>query len=151
MKTLRQLDFDAMADRYTPVVGKIAREHRVRRPTARRWFIEMLKFLDVCSQTDSSQAPPVRVDKAWHTFILFTREYSEYCTRRFGSFIHHEPWESSDASAYEFTYLEAKARFGDLDRRIWPRPRSERSHWLTGGACGGIGGCGGGGCGGGGF
>jgi hypothetical protein len=36
-------------------------------------------------------SPSPIVDEAWHQFILFTREYAEYCNSVAGRFIHHEP------------------------------------------------------------
>ncbi|MDN3581264.1 hypothetical protein [Mucilaginibacter flavus] len=35
--------------------------------------------------------PTVEVDEAWHTFILHTRQYHDYCMVTFGRFIHHNP------------------------------------------------------------
>ncbi len=31
------------------------------------------------------------VDSAWHQFILFTREYTQFCNSFFGEYIHHAP------------------------------------------------------------
>jgi hypothetical protein len=31
------------------------------------------------------------IDQMWHTFLLFTKEYFEFCDRHFGFFIHHLP------------------------------------------------------------
>jgi hypothetical protein len=133
------------ADRLDQVVRRIARESHVRRSTAAGWFDELVKFLDVCASADEPVAPSPRVDKAWHVFILFTRDYRSYCAASHGAFIHHDPMETKDEEAYERAYLAAEARYGFLPRRIWPPPAS-RSGWGMGG-CGGVG-CGGG-CGGG--
>jgi len=35
--------------------------------------------------------PLALVDEMWHTFILFTRPYQEFCNRYFGFYIHHAP------------------------------------------------------------
>ena len=35
--------------------------------------------------------PSQAVDVAWHEFILFTREYHEFCERAFGYYLHHTP------------------------------------------------------------
>lgn len=32
------------------------------------------------------------IDKMWHTFILFTKEYSEFCDAFFGRMLHHIPF-----------------------------------------------------------
>ena len=31
------------------------------------------------------------IDEAWHTFLLFTKEYKEFCTFVFWKFMHHAP------------------------------------------------------------
>ena len=121
-------------EHYAHVIRRIAREERIRKRTATRRFLELLKFLDVCAQADGKVSPPKCVDGAWHCFILFTREYAEYCESHFGCYIHHEPAETADRVAYQRAYEEATARFGTLDRRIWPRPGERWLPWL-GGAC----------------
>jgi hypothetical protein len=35
--------------------------------------------------------PPLIVDEMWHIFILFSREYCDYCFGNFGGYIHHVP------------------------------------------------------------
>lgn len=45
--------------------------------------------------------PSQAVDDAWHEFILFTRQYDQFCNQAFGRFLHHTPAEamSSPTSA----------------------------------------------------
>lgn len=31
------------------------------------------------------------IDEMWHNFILYTRDYADFCNNFFGHFIHHEP------------------------------------------------------------
>jgi hypothetical protein len=38
------------------------------------------------------------VDEAWHAFLLFTREYEQFCRRAFSCFVHHEPAENRDGA-----------------------------------------------------
>ena len=33
----------------------------------------------------------VVIDEMWHNFVLFTREYAEFCDRYFGYYLHHGP------------------------------------------------------------
>ena len=33
--------------------------------------------------------PSQAVDDAWHEFILFTRQYDQFCRNAFGHFLHH--------------------------------------------------------------
>ena len=35
--------------------------------------------------------PSVAADALWHEFILYTREYKDFCRRAFGGFLHHSP------------------------------------------------------------
>jgi hypothetical protein len=37
------------------------------------------------------------IDEIWHTFILFTKEYQEFCNMLVGEYIHHEPNVQADA------------------------------------------------------
>jgi hypothetical protein len=38
--------------------------------------------------------PSQVVDDAWHEFILFTRQYQQFCERGLGRFLHHTPAEA---------------------------------------------------------
>lgn len=38
--------------------------------------------------------PSQAVDAAWHEFILFTRNYRNFCVRALGRFLHHTPAEA---------------------------------------------------------
>jgi hypothetical protein len=35
--------------------------------------------------------PSQAADELWHEFILYTKDYSQFCDRAFGSFLHHTP------------------------------------------------------------
>lgn len=41
--------------------------------------------------------PSFAVDQAWHEFILFTREYKEFCNQAFGRYLHHTPAEAMES------------------------------------------------------
>jgi hypothetical protein len=34
----------------------------------------------------------------WHTFLLFTMDYADFCERYFGHFLHHVPGEAATES-----------------------------------------------------
>lgn len=46
------------------------------------------------SQRKMIAMPSQVVDVAWHEFILFTREYRQFCSRGLGRFLHHTPAEA---------------------------------------------------------
>ncbi|WP_367608431.1 hypothetical protein [Legionella sp. W05-934-2] len=37
------------------------------------------------------------IDEMWHTFILITRDYADFCHRYFGEFMHHVPEVGDEA------------------------------------------------------
>lgn len=75
------------------VVHRFAHKHNVELLEASHIFDQLEDFLDTASKT--AMSPPATVDEAWHEFILHTKSYSEYCTHRYGRFIHHLPNSSS--------------------------------------------------------
>lgn len=74
-------------------------------------FQEVKKYLVVADCVRESTLPmfSARVDEAWHQFALFTREYSEFCTRFAGVYLHHQPTASHEAAD-----ARASASFSDF-------------------------------------
>jgi hypothetical protein len=119
---LTSLD-EVSAYRHPGVVGRYAKDHGASREEAEEVFREMLKWLYLCyrNATDFPDAQPVamfpelmKLDWMWHTFILFTRDYSTFCTDHFGYFLHHSP-EVEDGN--EAAPEEAEIR-GRLERQF---------------------------------
>jgi len=51
----------------------------------KRWFIigqELDKSIDMYSS---------EIDNFWHTLLLYTKNYAQFCNDCFGQFIHHDP------------------------------------------------------------
>ncbi|MBQ1027481.1 hypothetical protein [Micromonospora sp. C95] len=57
---------------------------------------QALAFLGTCATTTGLLGPSDLVDIGWHTFILHTREYADFCQRVAGRFIHHQPEPTSE-------------------------------------------------------
>lgn len=55
--------------------------------------------------------PSKAVDDLWHEFILYTRDYEQFCKRAFGRFMHHTPAVAMGPSAGR--------RVADGLRRAW--------------------------------
>ena len=63
------------------------------------WIIKELReyfHIQIAGINHSIGMPSKVVDVAWHEFILFTREYKQFCDDAFGRFLHHRPAESMD-------------------------------------------------------
>jgi|SRR5688572_15260138 len=55
--------------------------------------------------------PSQIVDDLWHEFILYTRDYKEFCAEAFGRFMHHAPAVAMDSATAR--------RIADGLRRAW--------------------------------
>lgn len=69
------------------------------------------------------------IDLFWHTHILYTRQYIDFCDRVFGEYIHHDPLDHENTSAvseivelYEYTMaVYDDILLGPLDEQFFPR------------------------------
>jgi hypothetical protein len=121
---LRQIDtFD-----YEPVKRKVGRDHGL--PSAKLTAgVENLKRYYAVALLDplNLHAVSKAVDPFWHSHILFTSEYENFCQFIFGQFIHHEPLDPTDGPKVEFvrklydhTLATYKKLFKSLDPEWWP-------------------------------
>ncbi|URM99322.1 hypothetical protein LUW76_36120 [Actinomadura madurae] len=84
------------ADLFGRLVARIASESRISTAEAERVLTQALGFLKACAlNPGAGLAPSKSVDVGWHTFVLYTREYAEFCYRVAGRFIHHTPDDQS--------------------------------------------------------
>ncbi len=85
---------EVMSYRFSHLLERITKEMKLSQEDAEELFDDMLKFLYICgtNATTKRYSPPPKIDEAWHTFILFTREYAKFCTEYFGYFLHHNPF-----------------------------------------------------------
>ncbi len=83
-------------------------------------FTEVKRYL-VLNDVDRSRTwkmYSLRVDEAWHQFVLFTVEYAAFCRRYFGRYLHHAPSNAPDPGvgprAPEATFTEFADRYREL-------------------------------------
>jgi hypothetical protein len=92
--TGRVLVSDEMFARLT---ARIAQDHPELAPDMPvRIMDQALAFLGTCATTIEALGPSKLVDIGWHTFILHTYDYAQFCERVAGRFIHHQPEPASD-------------------------------------------------------
>jgi hypothetical protein len=92
---------------------------------ARALFRELKRFFllgDACYP----QGVPMfsrRVDVAWHQFVLFTREYSDFCERFFHRYLHHRPtWiedRGDEPMGFETFAAIYESLFGERPPPVW--------------------------------
>lgn len=116
-------------DLFDRLVRRIVADQKLDKELAERIVDQSLAFLAACAtNTGAPLAPSDPVDIGWHTFLLHTRDYAEFCGRIAGRFLHHVPTEDGDPSA---TGPAARARLVRtmaaiesagflLDARLWP-------------------------------
>lgn len=75
--------------------ARITTEHPdIDQVAAERIMDQTAVFLATVGSHTEKLSPSALVDIGWHTFILHTREYAEFCRRVTGRFIHHEPHDT---------------------------------------------------------
>lgn len=92
---------------FTRLVERIMCDERMEEDLAERVMDQALAFLATSAASDEQLAPSPTVDIGWHTFLLYTREYSEFCDRVAGRFLHHVP---ADAEAPALSAVELNER-----------------------------------------
>ncbi len=112
---------DIMAYQNDRVLKRYEIDYQVDASEARRRFDGLKQFLFVCAVTPGYKVTSDAIDSMWHTFLLFTRDYREFCTSYLGIFINHEPFEIPSPESYVTTRNRAREIFGALDEALWPR------------------------------
>ena len=89
-----------LAYRHDGVVARYRRDHGGTEADAQEVFEGLLAFLYLSARSIELQDSEVvvgmypeilKLDWMWHSFILHTRDYADFCQRHFGFFLHHEP------------------------------------------------------------
>ncbi|MBX7205002.1 MAG: hypothetical protein K1X81_06225 [Bacteroidia bacterium] len=85
------------------VIHKFLESYSISFEEAEDLFLETKRWLWFCAKTTQNRLNGEKVvpllihkeltflDEMWHTFILFTKDYSEFCKKNFGFYVHHAP------------------------------------------------------------
>ncbi|BAU84117.1 hypothetical protein SLA_3203 [Streptomyces laurentii] len=99
-----------------------AAEYEMEPPLAEAVMDQGLAFLWTMGSTGKGDvmAPSRQVDPAWHTFMLHSQEYAEWCEAHFGRFLHHAPNSKirSLGLMLDVTELIRQAGFA-VDKTLW--------------------------------
>lgn len=102
------------------LIEKLVKDHMVDTPEeAEALFTEVKRYLVIAALDPerSWHMYSLRIDECWHQFILFTRQYIEFCTTYFGRYVPHAPSNSPDAGLaprQRTTFKEFNARYQEL-------------------------------------
>ncbi|RWD70273.1 hypothetical protein [Mesorhizobium sp.] len=78
---------------FSPLVKRYAKEYGLSQEESEEHIDEMCRFLCLAGLNHQPYSMMGPVDHAWHTFILFTKMYTEFCAAISGKYIHHNPGE----------------------------------------------------------
>lgn len=128
VEEVRRLASSELADRvlaHPPqafMIEKFCAEHDYSVEAAHEIFEETKRFLLIGELLDESLAPSLPVDLMWHAWILFTKDYHEFCAL-LGGYIHHRPIPSGSAEQppIEPTVAIMEAAYGSVDDLAWPQ------------------------------
>ncbi|MEX2090715.1 MAG: hypothetical protein WD989_01110 [Candidatus Paceibacterota bacterium] len=101
------------------VIGRFAKVNKVSREEAEEIFRELMKFLYVCSYIPASSPPSAIVDEMWHTFIMFTADYFQFCVDYVGRFLHHQPTDKPYIGNRPDMLEVATEAFGPVEEKYW--------------------------------
>ncbi len=79
------------------VVHKFVEKYNIPFEESNDIFTETLKWLWLSAngknllQEKIAKSSFLIIDKMWHTFLLFTKDYASFCQTNFGEFVHHVP------------------------------------------------------------
>lgn len=112
------------ADLFAHLTARIAKAQNVGLPRAERIMDQALGFLKLCAlDPEGKYSPSHTVDIGWHTFVLYTREYAEFCERVAGRFMHHSPYfEETQKGDIQRTAAAMKAHGISVDEDLWDEP-----------------------------
>lgn len=79
-------------------VKRVVREKGVSIDLADTYRVQFLRFFALAVHLQLNLAPTKAIDIFWHEFILYTRPYTEFCTRHCGFYFHHEPFDDETSS-----------------------------------------------------
>jgi hypothetical protein len=104
VSALRPLE-DVLRYENAEVVYRFSVDHGVSLSDAEEIFTETKKWLWLCAAEPGIKVPLLgearAVDEMWHTFLLFTEAYANFCDTYLGFFVHHQPRTRAEKEAYE--------------------------------------------------
>lgn len=107
---------------FTMLATFCAAEYALEHPLAARVVDQALALVHVMGSTRSgaTMAPSQQVDPGWHTLILHTDWYANWCQEQFGYFLHHRPNSKTRTRGLMVTVVERIRAAGfEVDDRLW--------------------------------
>ncbi|HEY0623416.1 hypothetical protein [Sphingomonas sp.] len=119
------------------VLKRYAEDHKCSMEEAERVFTAWKQFAVTAHFMKGRKTVSRTVDDMWHTFLLHSRSYADFCDRYLqGYFLHHEPTsDEKSPENYVSTREFAEGLFAEIDDSIWPKATPGLARCLSGGDC----------------
>jgi hypothetical protein len=126
-----------MAYENPAVVARYVADHNATPAQSEEVWTAWKQFAATCHLMEGRKTTSKPVDDMWHTFLLHSRSYAEFCAKFLdGHFLHHEPSADEESPAYyEKTRGFAEAVFGSINDYVWPKQTPGMARCLSGGDC----------------
>lgn len=111
---------EIMAYQNDRVIDRYAKDYSQSIEYVHGCFDALKQFLIVCVLKPGYKVTSREIDGMWHTFILFTKNYREFCETYLGRFVNHNPFENPAPGVYTETRNFTKFVFAELDEKYWP-------------------------------
>jgi hypothetical protein len=103
---------EVLAYQNDEVVLRFCLDFGVSRADADDIFLETKRWLWLCASEIAASSDGVGeriplfsqariIDLMWHTFLIFTKDYTQFCQRHFGFYVHHQPRTSVEKAAWD--------------------------------------------------
>ncbi|PIR47991.1 hypothetical protein COV06_01160 [Candidatus Uhrbacteria bacterium CG10_big_fil_rev_8_21_14_0_10_50_16] len=120
------------------VIARMVKNMSIDEDVARRAFDGAIQFLRACAVPEGRRlAPSHLADEAWHTFLLYSKPYTDFCQSMGVDYLHHDPCDlpgSMEPGTYARTREYLCGLYADLDTEIWPED-GERDWGHAQGCC----------------
>jgi hypothetical protein len=115
---------DVLAYENSDIVHRFHKAYGISREEAADIFMQVKKWLWLANLRRQSgldgglhiDMSLVVIDEMWHNFVLFTKEYSAFCQRYFGYYLHHAPTTEAEERGHK-DHLHALPRLERLQAR----------------------------------
>ncbi|GGI76594.1 hypothetical protein GCM10007978_12800 [Shewanella hanedai] len=121
---------DVLAYQNKDVTDRFIKLYGVEEDVAVEIFEDVKRWLWMASEARvQGNEQPIVIDRAlvvldqmWHNFMLFTRDYGQFCKDFFGGYIHHSPMTAEGVTSVEneldgYSLSERKAAL--MDKKRW--------------------------------
>ena len=132
------------------VKNRFMKEHGISQSLTNQLEVELKRYLIICSYSEGVCGMRGAVDDLWHTFVIFTKNYFDFCNKLCGKYIHHTPHiqgktknkivaEEDNYSKFLNTYEVVFSQ--RPPKHIWPEPVKVFAEQGCAGGCSNGGDC----------